>query len=171
MPMTPVRPSAAVALSAAALLAGCASPNSSGPVSLGADPAQACAALAAPVLATCDAQDGLADGIVSDAVGCKQGVDVTALRCLAGASGDACLSAAQAGVDHVGSGAPANVGMLVAMSAWVEQGQAPAGPQLVDQAFVAPFAVTRARPLCEWPRWPRYQGGDAALASSFQCVQ
>ena len=75
------------------------------------------------------------------------------------------------GVDHVGSGAPANVDMLAALSAWVEQGRAPAGLQLVEQAFVAPFAVTRARPLCEWPRWPRYQGGDAHQATSFDCVQ
>ena len=126
---------------------------------------------ARPSAAIAHAQDGLADGIVSDAVGCKQRVDVTALRCTAGASGDACLSEAQAGVDHVGSGAPANVGMLAALSARVEQGQAPAGLQLVDQAFVAPFTVTRARPLSEWPRWPRYQGGDAALAASVQCVQ
>ena len=284
------------------------------------------------VLAACDALDGLTDGIVSDAVGCKQRFDVTRLRCAAGAGGDACLSEAQVtavqglhsvyrmpfalangvtdypgwgvsgegtpafgptggwlawwlgsaaptmpplpangiawfygsgaiqyfyaqdpgydlrrykpedfasriqvvsalmdstnpdlsafqarggkllmlenmadyaqspyagiryyetvvarmgqgrvdqflklytapGVDHVGSGAPANVDMLAALSAWVELGQAPAGLQLVDQAFVAPFAVTRARPLCEWPRWPRYQGGDVALAASFQCVQ
>ena len=47
------------------------------------------------VLAACDASDGLADGVVSDAVGCKQRFDVTKLRCAAGAGGDACLSEAQ----------------------------------------------------------------------------
>ena len=61
----PAGPSAAIALSAAALLAGCATPMGSGPA------------------------------IVSDAVGCKQRFDVTALRCAASASGDACLSEAQ----------------------------------------------------------------------------
>jgi len=75
------------------------------------------------------------------------------------------------GVDHVGSGAPAHVDMLSALVGWVERGQAPSGLQLVDNSFNAPFAVTRARPLCEWPLWPRYQGGDANAAASFQCVK
>jgi feruloyl esterase len=73
------------------------------------------------------------------------------------------------GVDHVGSGAPSNVDMLSALTAWVERGQAPAGLQLVDHEFKPPFAVTRARPLCEWPLWPRYKGGDANRAESFEC--
>ncbi len=283
------------------------------------------------VLAACDASDGLADGVVSDAVGCKQRFDVTKLRCAAGASGDGCLSEAQVtavqtlhspfrfsfplangvteypgwgvsgeatpafgptggwsawwlgsaapampplpnngiawqfgsgaiqyfyardpkfdlmqytpekfaervrevsalmdatnpdlgpfaarggkllmlenmadyaqspyagigyyqsvvarlgqpnvdrflklytapGVDHVGSGAPGNVDMLAALVDWVERGKAPAGLQIVDQSLAPPFAVTRARPLCEWPRWPRFKGGDAALAASFECA-
>jgi Tannase and feruloyl esterase len=74
------------------------------------------------------------------------------------------------GVDHVGSGAPAHVDMLAALTGWVEQGKAPAGLQLVEQELKAPFALTRARPLCEWPRWPRFKGGDPALAASFECV-
>ena len=283
------------------------------------------------VLAACDARDGLADGVVSDAVGCKQRFDITTLRCAAGASGDACLSEAQVkavqtlhspyrfsfslangvteypgwgvsgeatpafgptggwsawwlgsaapampptqtngiawlfgsgaiqyfyardpgydlkryqpenfvervravsalmdatnpdlsafaarggkllmlenmadyaqspyagigyyqsvvarlgqpvadrfvrlytapGVDHVGSGAPANVDMLAALADWVERGIAPAGLRIVEQELKAPFAVTRARPLCEWPRWPRFKAGDAALAASFECA-
>jgi feruloyl esterase len=76
------------------------------------------------------------------------------------------------GVDHVGFGAPANVDMLAALQGWVEQGRAPAGLQLVEQAVQAPaFTVQRARPLCEWPTWPRYKGGDAHAAASFECVQ
>ena len=76
------------------------------------------------------------------------------------------------GVDHVGSGAPANVDMLAALQGWVEQGRAPAGLQLVEQAVQAPaFPVLRARPLCEWPLWPRHRVGDAAQAASFECVQ
>lgn len=73
------------------------------------------------------------------------------------------------GVDHVGSGAPGNVDMLAALSAWVEQGRAPAGLQLVEQETKAPFAVKRARPLCEWPAYTKYKGGDAQAASSFEC--
>jgi hypothetical protein len=47
------------------------------------------------VLAACDAQDGLADGLVADAVGCKQKFDPATLLCAAGATGDQCLSEAQ----------------------------------------------------------------------------
>ena len=76
------------------------------------------------------------------------------------------------GVDHVGGGAPANVDMLAALQGWVEQGRAPAGLQLLEQAVQAPaFPVLRARPLCEWPLWPRHRVGDAAQAASFECVQ
>ncbi len=46
------------------------------------------------VLAACDAADGLADGIVSDPVGCRQRFDVTRLRCT-GAPADNCLTDAQ----------------------------------------------------------------------------
>ena len=75
------------------------------------------------------------------------------------------------GVDHVGSGAPANVDMLPALVAWVEQGRAPVGLQLVEEEVRQPFPVLRARPLCEWSTWPRYRAGDAAQAASFECIQ
>lgn len=73
------------------------------------------------------------------------------------------------GVDHVGAGAAANVDMLGALVGWVERGQVPAGLELVEQDAKPPFAVKRARPLCEWPLWPRYRSGDAAQAASFEC--
>ena len=75
------------------------------------------------------------------------------------------------GVDHVGTGGPATVDMLPALVAWVEQGQAPTGLVLAEQNAKPPFAVSRTRPLCEWPRWPRYRGGDPAAASSFECIR
>lgn len=74
-------------------------------------------------------------------------------------------------VDHVGTGGPANVDLLGALVAWVERGQAPAGLTLVEQDAKPPFAVKRSRPLCEWPAWPKYQGGDANAAGSFACVK
>jgi feruloyl esterase len=73
------------------------------------------------------------------------------------------------GVDHVGTGAPANVDMLAALVDWVERGKAPEGLTLVEQSAKPPFAVSRARPLCHWPMVPRHTGGDPASAASFAC--
>jgi Tannase and feruloyl esterase len=74
------------------------------------------------------------------------------------------------GVDHVGSGAPANVDMLAVLADWVERDRPPAGLQLIDQAAKPPFALRNARPLCPWPQWPRYTGGETTQASSFACT-
>ena len=73
------------------------------------------------------------------------------------------------GVDHVGAGAPGNVDMLAVLADWVERGHKPVGLQLVEQETKAPFAVKRARPLCEWPKYTQYKGGDVNAASSFEC--
>jgi hypothetical protein len=75
------------------------------------------------------------------------------------------------GVDHVGTGAPSNADILPALVNWVERGQAPAGLELVEQSAKPPFTVSRSRPLCEWPAWPRHRGGDADSAASFECVK
>ncbi len=75
------------------------------------------------------------------------------------------------GVDHVGTGAPANVDMLSALADWVERDKPPVGLELVAQDAKPPFAVTNTRPLCEWPRWPRYRGGDVTRAASFECTR
>ena len=75
------------------------------------------------------------------------------------------------GVDHVGTGGPSNADFLGALVGWVERGQAPAGLQLAEQDAKPPFAVKRSRPLCEWPAVPRYKGGDANAAASFECAR
>ena len=41
---------------------------------------------------------------------------------------------------------------------------------VVEQPARPPFAVSRSRPLCRWPSWPRYQGGDPNEAASFECT-
>jgi feruloyl esterase len=74
-------------------------------------------------------------------------------------------------VDHVGTGGPANADLFPALAAWVEQGRAPEGLVLVQQDAKQPFAVQRSRPLCEWPQFPRYRGGDVNAAASFACAQ
>jgi feruloyl esterase len=76
------------------------------------------------------------------------------------------------GVDHVGSGAPANVDMLGVLVDWVEKGKAPDNLEVVEQKVEAPsFAVLRTLPLCRWPAWPHYKSGDAKSAASYQCAE
>ena len=57
---------------------------------------------------------------------------------------------------------------LSALDAWVDQGKAPGTLVAVD---ANPENPNRARPLCVYPAWPKYNGsGDVNLASSFSCV-
>ncbi len=57
---------------------------------------------------------------------------------------------------------------LVALQNWVEKGQAPSGLIAVD----ANQGANRTRPLCEWPKWPKFTGGPGTenLAASYTCV-
>jgi hypothetical protein len=76
------------------------------------------------------------------------------------------------GVDHVGSGAPANVDMLSVLVDWVEKGKAPGDLEVTEQKVEVPqFATVRALPLCEWPAWPHFKSGPANVASSFVCAR
>jgi Tannase and feruloyl esterase len=74
------------------------------------------------------------------------------------------------GVDHVGSGAPANVDMLSVLVAWVEKGQAPGELTVTEQSLEASPKVVRSRPLCPWPAWPKYRAGNVDEAESFVCA-
>jgi hypothetical protein len=75
------------------------------------------------------------------------------------------------GVDHVGSGAPANVDMLSVLVDWVEKGKAPGNLEVVEQKVEAPsFGTVRALPLCQWPAWPHYRAGPANVSASFACA-
>lgn len=75
------------------------------------------------------------------------------------------------GVDHVGSGAPANVDMLSALVDWVEKDKAPGDLEVAEQKVEVPsFATLRALPLCRWPAWPHYKAGPVTEASSFMCA-
>ncbi|MGV2289873.1 tannase/feruloyl esterase family alpha/beta hydrolase [Trinickia sp. YCB016] len=56
---------------------------------------------------------------------------------------------------------------LTTLENWVEKGVAPP-PQIVADTYGVPG---RARPLCEYPAWPKYAGsGDVDAASSFACA-
>ena len=50
---------------------------------------------------------------------------------------------------------------------WADQGEEPVGLIAVDQNQGA----ARKRPLCAWPSWPRYTGGDVRDAASFTCQE
>jgi feruloyl esterase len=75
------------------------------------------------------------------------------------------------GVDHVGTGGPANANFLGALESWVETDLAPDHLSLVEQDSKPPFAVRRSRPLCEWPATSRYKAGDPDQSRSFECAK
>jgi hypothetical protein len=73
------------------------------------------------------------------------------------------------GADHMGIGAPSSVDMLQVLIDWVEHGRAPGDLVQVTQSLSPPFEVTLTRPMCRYPGYPRYAGGDARRAEAFQC--
>ncbi len=57
---------------------------------------------------------------------------------------------------------------LAALDTWVETGNAPERPVVTD---LTEQTRGRTRPLCEYPRWPKYSGtGSEDRAESFTCV-
>ena len=58
---------------------------------------------------------------------------------------------------------------LDALQNWVEKGQAPSGLTAMD----GNKGAHRSRPLCEWPRWPKFTGapGTEDSAASYTCVR
>lgn len=78
------------------------------------------------------------------------------------------------GLGHV-LGAPAAVGggftaawdPLAALEGWVEHGNAP-GALVASDTNAATRG--RTRPVCEWPTWPKYTGGDPNASTSFTCA-
>ncbi len=55
---------------------------------------------------------------------------------------------------------------------WVERGQAPPEPVIqVRRDLKQPGPVLGSRPLCRYPKYPRYKGsGDPNLAESYECA-
>ena len=62
----------------------------------------------------------------------------------------------------------AKIDGLTILQNWVEKGQAPTGLAAVDGNANA----NRSRPLCEWPKWPKFTGapGSENSAASFTCT-
>ncbi|WP_432721532.1 tannase/feruloyl esterase family alpha/beta hydrolase [Jeongeupia wiesaeckerbachi] len=72
------------------------------------------------------------------------------------------------GYGHVLGAFMASWDSLSALDRWVVDGVAPT-QQLVADANADTRG--RSRPLCEYPTWPRYRGGDVNAASSFECAK
>ncbi|MFD9699760.1 tannase/feruloyl esterase family alpha/beta hydrolase [Lentzea sp. NPDC059081] len=72
------------------------------------------------------------------------------------------------GANHANFGAPALAAgwdSLTALERWAEGGRSP------EHQVVTDLTHARTRPLCEYPAWPRYRGGDPDSASSFVCAR
>jgi feruloyl esterase len=74
------------------------------------------------------------------------------------------------GVNHCGGGPGADtIDLLTPIASWVEKGVEP--KDLVASKLNAAGAVTFTRPLCAYPQYPKYTGGDGNKASSFTCTE
>jgi len=78
------------------------------------------------------------------------------------------------GMNHC-SGGPAvdSFDALAAIVDWAEQGKAPdvlpATVRVDNKELPANWSKTRSRPLCPWPQFAHYIGGDVETAESFVC--
>jgi hypothetical protein len=70
-------------------------------------------------------------------------------------------------------GIAGRIDLLKVVEDWVEKGIQPASQYtLTNQQALAPFAVQASRPMCQYPSYPRFIGGDpqgGALAANFRC--
>jgi hypothetical protein len=74
------------------------------------------------------------------------------------------------GVDHCGGGPGADsIDLLTPISNWVENGVPP--KNLIASKLNPAGTVTFTRPLCPFPQWAKYTGGNGNSASSFTCVK
>nr|WP_246294681.1 tannase/feruloyl esterase family alpha/beta hydrolase [Schlegelella koreensis] len=70
-----------------------------------------------------------------------------------------------------GSAVPTMVDLLDPLDRWVTAGQPPADALTqTRKATTAPFALQASRPMCRFPNYPHYVGGDVKLAASYVCA-
>ncbi|MDE2361753.1 MAG: tannase/feruloyl esterase family alpha/beta hydrolase [Hyphomicrobiales bacterium] len=79
------------------------------------------------------------------------------------------------GYTHCGGGlALEKFDALGALVDWVEKGRAPerivATVNPANKEIPASWSATRTRPLCPWPQFAKYNGGDVESAASFVCA-
>ncbi len=69
-----------------------------------------------------------------------------------------------------GERVPTMVDLLDPLDDWVVKGRAPADALVQTvKATTPPFALQASRPMCRYPGYPHYTGGDPKLAASFEC--
>ncbi|MFN8060398.1 MAG: tannase/feruloyl esterase family alpha/beta hydrolase [Vicinamibacterales bacterium] len=81
------------------------------------------------------------------------------------------------GVTHGGAGVSSTTGepipqyddLLGALDGWVQRGVPPGDLVQTSISATPPFTVTASKPMCRWPAYPRYRGGDPKDATSFVC--
>jgi feruloyl esterase len=66
---------------------------------------------------------------------------------------------------------PTWVDLLDPLDRWATTGQAPEDALIQTRSAVAPpFEVLGERPMCRYPNYPHYLGGDRSQATSYQCA-
>ena len=74
------------------------------------------------------------------------------------------------GVNHCGGGPGADtIDLVTPISNWVENGIPP--KDLIASKLAPTGTVAFTRPLCPFPQWAKYTGGNTNSASSFKCVE
>jgi feruloyl esterase len=127
--------------------------------------------LASRIYSTCDAQDGLADGVIDDPRRCAFDPATDAPACTPGASDKECLTPADVTALEavyrpvVVDGVTLYPGLPLVN--WVERGVVP--DRLVAAKRQA-GSITRTRPLCPYPQVAKYTGsGSVDEAANFEC--
>lgn len=71
-----------------------------------------------------------------------------------------------------GSAIPTMVDLLEPLDAWASEGIAPADTLIQTSKDTAPpFTVKAARPMCRYPNYPHYVGGEKTAAASYVCKE
>jgi Tannase and feruloyl esterase len=71
------------------------------------------------------------------------------------------------GLGHGGGAFKAGFDTIGVLDRWSNEAIPPSNLIVIDQNK---RAHRRERPMCPWPRWPRFTGGNANVADSFTCV-
>lgn len=67
---------------------------------------------------------------------------------------------------------PSQIDMVELLDDWVTGKSTPADSLVMEErTLTTPFNVTASLPLCRYPTYPRYRGGERSKASSYDCTR